>query len=237
METFFSQNITDDLIILDNLESRHCIKVLRKVVGDHINIVDGKGNLYKGKIISTDKNNCKVQITNILNKYGDKGYYIHIGIACIKNHDRLEWFVEKSVEIGVDEISFLHCDRSIKKTIKNNRISNVAITAIKQSGKAKLPIINDLVNFKDFTENCKSHNKFICHLYNKDKKNIFFYKENMKKNKDNCILIGPEGDFTISEIKLAEKYNFKSITIGDSCLRTETAGVVACHLLNLVNTL
>jgi 16S rRNA (uracil1498-N3)-methyltransferase len=237
METFFSQNIKDDLIILDNLESRHCIKVLRKVVGDHINVVDGKGNLYKGKIISTEKNNCKVHITNILTKYGDKGYYIHIGIACIKNHDRLQWFVEKSVEIGVDEISFLYCDRSIKKTIKNNRISNVAITAMKQSGKARLPIINDLMNFKDFTENCKNQNKFICHLYKNDNKNIFSYKEKIKKNKNSCILIGPEGDFTISEIKLAEKYNFKSITLGDSCLRTETAGIVACNLLNLLNTL
>ena len=106
MEFFFSENIDNNNIILDSMEFRHCIKVMRNNIGDFINIVDGKGTLYEGEIMLIDKGTCQVKIKNIIQNYCEKKYYIHIGISPIKNHDRLEWFVEKSIEIGVDEISF-----------------------------------------------------------------------------------------------------------------------------------
>ena len=110
MEFFFSEHIDNNIITLESMEFRHCIKVMRNNVGDFINIVDGKGTLFKGKIVSIDRGSCQIKIENIIKNYCKKKYYIHIAISPIKNHDRLEWFVEKSVEIGVDEISFVSCN-------------------------------------------------------------------------------------------------------------------------------
>ena len=236
MELFYSNNINENLIILDSVESKHCIKVLRKSIGDTVNIVDGKGTLYKGTIESDNSKECHIEISDIIRNYDKRDNYIHIAISPIKNNSRIEWFVEKAVEIGIDEITFINCDRTLRHTIKMERILKTSISAMKQTLKATLPKINDIYSFDDFIKTNTESNKFICHLEDDNRSEIFNFKEQLHKNKDTCILIGPEGDFSKDEILKAKKTNFNPITLGDSRLRTETAGIVACHLLNIINT-
>ena len=237
MEFFFSKNIGKDLITLESTEFRHCIKVMRNNIGDLINVIDGEGALFEGKIISINKGNCQIEIQNITKNYSEKPYYTHIAISPIKNHDRLEWFVEKSIEIGVDEVSFINCSRTLRKKIKIDRLYRTAITALKQTLKAKLPIINQPIDINDFIKNCNNKNKFICHLENEDRKSLFSFKKDIKKHPNICILIGPEGDFTLDEIILSENFGFNSVTLGDSRLRTETAGVVSCNIVSIIQSL
>ena len=229
---FFSDIIEGNIITLDKAESNHCIKVLRKLNGDKINVVDGTGKLYVGKIINDDKFQCQVEIEEIIEKNKDKENYIHVAISPTKNHDRIDWFIEKAVEIGVDEISFIKCERTLRKKIKINRLTRIAITAIKQSLKAQLPKLNDIVTFNEFLNKNQNNIGYICHLEEGNRTNLFSLG---LKEKKNFILIGPEGDFSSNEIKLARSNNIRSISLGESRLRTETAGVVACHLLNLKN--
>ena len=237
MELFFSNNIKDNHIILNNIESKHCIKVLRKSSGDIVNVVDGKGTLYKGIIESDSSKECHIQIQDIYKNYNKRDYYIHIAISPIKNNNRIEWFVEKAIEFGVDEISFIACNRTLRKAIKIDRIIKTAISAMKQTLKANLPKINDVCSLDNFIKNNKETNKFICHLEDDSRYDLFKYKSEIKNDKNTCILIGPEGDFTSNEIIFAEKNKFISIDLGKSRLRTETAGIASCHLLNIINNL
>ena len=236
MDFFFSNDINNQTIILDNYESRHCIKVMRHKVGDLIKIVDGLGNLYSGNLVSFNKNSCAIQINDKTENYKKRNQHIHIGISPIKNQDRLEWFIEKSVEIGIDEITLIDCDRTLRKKIKIDRLNKIAITAMKQSLKAYIPKINDVISVNDFIMYNQNSSKFICHLDNDDRRDVFYYKDDIKKYKNVSILIGPEGDFSASEIELAVDNDFLCVTLGNSRLRTETAGIVACHLFNLMNS-
>ena len=236
MDFFFSNDINNQTIILDNYESRHCIKVMRHKVGDLIKIVDGLGNLYSGNLVSFNKNSCAIQINDKTENYKKRNQHIHIGISPIKNQDRLEWFIEKSVEIGIDEITLIDCDRTLRKKIKIDRLNKIAITAMKQSLKAYIPKINDVISVNDFIMYNQNSSKFICHLDNDDRRDVFYYKDDIKKYKNVSILIGPEGDFSASEIGLAVDNDFLCVTLGNSRLRTETAGIVACHLFNLMNS-
>jgi len=236
MDFFFSNDINNQTIILDNYESRHCIKVMRHKIGDLIKIVDGLGNLYSGNLVSFNKNSCAIQINDKTENYKKRNQHIHIGISPIKNQDRLEWFIEKSVEIGIDEITLIDCDRTLRKKIKIDRLNKIAITAMKQSLKAYIPKINDVTSVNDFIMYNQNSSKFICHLDNDDRKDVLYYKDDIKKYKNVSILIGPEGDFSASEIELAVDNSFLCVTLGNSRLRTETAGIVACHLFNLMNS-
>ena len=227
---FYSNNISSDIIILDKVESNHCINVLRYFKGDNIYVVDGIGNLYSGEIINADKNKCYVLIKKVKKKYRNRDYYIHIAISPTKNHDRIDWFIEKAVEIGVDEISFITCERTYRKKIRIDRLHRIAITAMKQSLKAYAPKINNLVLFDYFINNNKDSIGYICHLEKGAKNKVFSH--NLIDSKS-YILIGPEGDFSNNEIELAIKNDISPISLGESRLRTETAGIVACHLLNL----
>ena len=153
----------------------------------------------------------------------------------LKNHRRIEWFIEKSVEIGIDEISFIECSRTIRKKININRLNRTAISAMKQSLSAKIPKINSTVSINEFLENNSSSNKFICHLQKGSSKTIFDYKQQYKLDCSSSIMIGPEGDFTMNEINFAKKNKFSILSLGQKRLRTETAGFIACHLLNIIN--
>ena len=235
MEFFFSENINKNLITLESMEFLHCIKVMRNNIGDSVNVIDGKGTLFEGEIISINKGNCQIEIKNRIKNHSVRKHYTHIAISPIKNHDRLEWFVEKSVEIGVEEISFICCSRTLRKKIKLERVHKRAIAAIKQTLKAKLPIINAPIDIKDFIEESNSRNNFICHLENDKRKTLFSFKKDILKHAESCILIGPEGDFTLDEIALCENRGFHSVTLGDSRLRTETAGIVGCNIINMIH--
>jgi 16S rRNA (uracil1498-N3)-methyltransferase len=235
MDFFFSNNINNGIIILDAHEAKHCMKVMRHKVGDLIKTVDGLGNLYTGNIKSFDRNRCTIQINDTIENYNKRNQHIHIGISPIKNQDRLEWFIEKSVEIGIDEITLIDCDRTLRKKIKIDRLNKIAITAMKQSLKAYIPKINDVISVNDFIMYNQNSSKFICHLDNDERRDVLYYKDDIKKSKNVSILIGPEGDFSASEIELAVDNSFLCVTLGNSRLRTETAGIVACHLFNLMN--
>ena len=229
---FYSTQIYEDNIILPEDEAHHALKVLRKHKGDKIVVVDGNGGWFECVIVSEKIQNCRLLIEDKQEKFGLQEHYIHIGIAPPKSHDRVEWFVEKAVEIGVQEISFILTDQSERKNIKLERILKRTIASMKQSLKAYLPKINDIIPIKDFMINCSNKKKFIGYVEDDQNSHLF---QTANSNNDYCILIGPEGGFTSSEFKTAEEFGFKSVSLGKSRLRTETAGLAACHILNLVN--
>ena len=229
---YYSTQIYDDFIILPEDEALHLLTVLSKKIGDIILVVDGKGGLYKTCIESENIQSCRLNIISVNKKFGHRNYYIHIGIAPPKSHDRVEWFVEKAVEIGVHEISFFLANHSERKHIKLDRIKKRALSSMKQSLQAFLPIINDIVPLKDVMKDCSNDEKFIGYLNEGNSNNLI---QSATPNKDYCILIGPEGDFSSSEINESQDFGFKPVSLGDNRLRTETAGLAACHILNLLN--
>ncbi len=230
---FYSTQIFEDFLILPEDEAHHAIKVLRKKIGDKITVVDGKGGEYESIFENVIALNCKLKIINRKNNIGELlKHSIHIGISPPKSHDRLEWFIEKSVELGIQEISFILTDNSERKNVKLNRILKRTISSMKQSLKALIPKINDIIPVKEFMENCINSEKFIAQLG--EEENCHLIKLAPAQS-DYCILIGPEGDFSSSEIKKSQKFGFLPVTLGNNRLRTETAGVAACHILNLVN--
>ena len=231
MQLFFSQQIKNDICFLDEIESKHCIKVLRLSEGSEINIIDGIGNIYIGIIKNPNPKACSLRIKS--KKHIEKiKPYIHIAIAPTKNNDRFEWFLEKATEIGIDEITPLLCDHSERKLIKKERLEKVILSAAKQSIKAYLPKLNELIPLKTFIQSADTQQKFIAHCEETKKD---FLKDKYESENNVIILIGPEGDFSNSEIEAAIENNFIPISLGDSRLRTETAGIVACHTINLLN--
>jgi 16S rRNA (uracil1498-N3)-methyltransferase len=229
MIIFFAGEIQDNRALLLGDEARHCSKVLRKRVGDNVMFTDGKGFFYKGQIVNADKNNCEISILE-KEKAEELPYKLSIAISPVKNPARFEWFVEKAVEIGIDSIIPLICKRTEKKNIKTARIENIIISASKQSLKAKFPVLKQPVAFNDFLESINPRNTFLAHL---DKDAVYLGK--IASHGDEIVLlIGPEGDFTTEEISKALGIGIRTVTLGSTRLRTETAGVVVCQLINTV---
>ncbi|MCK4699459.1 MAG: 16S rRNA (uracil(1498)-N(3))-methyltransferase [Bacteroidales bacterium] len=232
MHTFYTPGIHGKIHRLDKQESQHCINVLRLQEDDKIILVDGKGGYYKAKIKTGDPHKCTIDIISSKHEFGKKNFRLHIAIAPTKNISRLEWFLEKATEIGIDEITPLLCERSERKTIRNERLDKVIVSAMKQSDRAYKPKLNRITKFSEFVSVKHSFNKFIAYC---DKKSNPELKELVTKGDDILILIGPEGDFSSEEVNQATKNGFHSIQMGTSRLRTETAGIVACHTVNLIN--
>lgn len=233
MQIFYSPGIEGDSYTLDEKESRHCIRVLRMRKGDSVRLIDGKGNLYEGIISDPDQNKCGITITGIIRGFEKKDYIIHIAISPIKNPERFEWFIEKSVEIGIDEITPLICHNTEKQNLKTERINNVIISAMKQSLKGLKSRLNEKFLISDFIARPFKGVKMIaCCSQNIERKNI---SEVYGRNQDALILIGPEGDFTEEEVKMAVAGGFIPVHLGRSRLRTETAGVAACYSVYFMN--
>jgi 16S rRNA (uracil1498-N3)-methyltransferase len=232
MHLFYTPDLQGLNYTLDETESKHCIRVLRLSVNDNIQLIDGKGGFYIAKIIDPNPKKCKVEIIKSQQEFGKRNHYLHIAIAPTKNMDRLEWFVEKATEIGIDEITLLLCEHSERKVVKTDRLEKIAVAAMKQSLKAYKPIINELTAIKDLLKRNFDGMRFIAHCED-NQKNLL--KTAYVKGKNTLILIGPEGDFSIEEIKLAKENQFTEISLGNSRLRTETAGIIACHAINLLN--
>ena len=230
MNLFYTPDISGDYHVLEEQESKHVVKVLRLKIGDAINMVDGKGSLYEGVIVKITSHECHVRITNKISEYGKRDYYLHIAVAPTKNIDRIEWFVEKATEIGIDEITPILCEHSERKVIKTDRFEKIMISAIKQSGKAYLPKLNNIITFKELISTSFSEGKFIAHCYEQEKTPLI----KAITDNSNLIVIGPEGDFSEKEIKDAITHNFKPVSLGNSRLRTETAALVACHTISLI---
>ncbi|WKK87849.1 16S rRNA (uracil(1498)-N(3))-methyltransferase [Marivirga arenosa] len=229
MQLFYQPHLPE-IQHLDLDESKHCIKVLRMKSGDEINLIDGKGTFYKAKITNENHKQCEFEIIST-EKEADFNFHRHIAIAPTKNIDRIEWLVEKATEFGIDEISFFQSFHSERKVIKIDRLEKKVISAMKQSIKAKKPIINEIDSLQNIISNAKEANKFIAYV---DFQNTTYLKNELKNNRDSIILIGPEGDFTEEEVELSEKKGFKKVSLGKSRLRTETAALAAVHLMNLI---
>ncbi len=228
---FYTPNIETDLHLSED-ESQHAIKVLRLETGDKIELVDGKGTFYEAEISFPHHKHCEVNILNKIENYNPFPVHVHIAIAPTKNMDRLEWFAEKVTEIGVSEISLLLCDHSERKVVKTDRIEKILVSAMKQSKKAYLPKINEMISFKEFVKKNSGDGCYIAHCYEQDKRIL---SSEYKAGKNAIVLIGPEGDFSEEEVAMALKSGYVPVSLGNSRLRTETAGIVACHTIDLLN--
>ncbi len=232
MQLFYAPDIKNEKRhTLSESESKHAVRVLRLKENDTIKLVDGKGVFFEAKILSNNPKKCVVEILKTTQEENTKPY-LHIAIAPTKKNERNEWFVEKCTEIGINEITPILCANSERRNLKTERLIKTAVSAIKQSLKATLPKINEFKNFSDFLQESFTGNKFIAHCYAQNQKH---YKDSLVKGENNLILIGPEGDFSKEEVTFAIENGFEPISLGNSRLRTETAGIMACSTFNLLN--
>jgi len=227
---FFQPAVSEGVNHLTAEESYHAFRVLRLSVGDEIKITDGKGVIYQAQITSIDSKKCVFK-ANTHEKIPDKNFRIHIAIAPTKNADRIEWFVEKAVEIGIHEISFILCKNSERKVLNIERIEKIAVSAMKQSQQPWIPTLHPLQPLNDILKQ-QADQKFIGHV---DSSNPVHLKAIAKPNKSYLVLIGPEGDFSNEELNTALQAGFEKVSLGENRLRTETAGLTACQTLQFVN--
>ncbi len=234
MQLFYNTEITqkDKQFTFDKTESRHIVKVLRKKTGDHLFITNGKGELFIAELIIADDKKCSINIVSVDKKPKPWNYNLHIAIAPTKNIDRFEWFLEKATEIGIDEITPILCDHSERKVIKMDRLNRIIESAMKQSLKFQLPKLNTLTLFSEFITQKHDDNLYIAHCEDTDKQNL---KLALEPSQNALILIGPEGDFSNSEIITAIQNGASPISLGESRLRTETAGLTAVQTVSFIN--
>ena len=234
MQLFYTPDIqpTHPQYFLSEEESKHCVRVLRLTVGDNVQLIDGSGGLYTAEIKDAHPKRTILQITNVITGFNKRNHYLHIAIAPTKNIERLEWFLEKATEIGIDEISLIICQRSERKEAKVDRLNKIIISAIKQSLKAYHPILNEPEPLSKLLARTIDAQKYIAHCDEGDKITL---KKDINLNGKYLILIGPEGDFSPKEIEDALQNGFKAITLGQSRLRTETAALEACFEANFLN--
>ena len=224
-------------------EATHALRVLRLKAGDEIYLMDGEGAFYRAEVSLATNKRCIYEIQETMPQQRAWQGHIHLAIAPTKMMDRIEWMTEKATEIGFDEISFLNCKFSERKTLRADRIEKIVVSAVKQSHKAWKPVVNDLVSFKDFITTPRNGRKFICHCYEEVEKKDFFSELQKRdlaahpEDTDVTVLVGPEGDFSIDEVRLALENGYESVSLGTSRLRTETAGLVAVHMAYLNNRL
>lgn len=230
MELFYSADIDGDLVRLDQDESGHCVRVLRHRTGDEVSVIDGRGNLYTCRLLDADPRSATARIESRTPGFGTHPYNLCIAVCPTKNTDRIEWFAEKATEIGVDTIAPVIGDHSERKVFKTDRIKRLVLSAAKQSLKGAVPEVLNPVSVKDFIESSDNEAlKLICYCFEGDCERISI-KEELLKNRDNknvVVLIGPEGDFSESEVKMALERGWKPVHLGNSRLRTETAALTA----------
>ena len=231
---FYTESVSsiNNIIVINEENSRHIVQVLRMAEGRQINITDGLGIICTAEILEAHKKKCTVKILETL-KQTEPAKKVCIAISPVKNSSRFEWFLEKATEIGVTEIVPLTCERTEKQYLKHDRLRGILISAMLQSQQVWLPVLCEPVFFEKFVEENKSNNKFIAHC---DQQNKVSFKEitgqlsNQLIN-HSTILVGPEGDFTTNEIAIALQNNFTPVALGNTRLRTETAALVAATLL------
>lgn len=233
MQLFYTPDITDSPIYyLSEEESKHCIRVLRLELGDHVQLIDGRGGLYEAEIIDAHPKKVALKLLSRQTEYAKRNHYLHIAVAPTKNIERLEWFLEKATEIGIDEISLINCQRSERKEAKAERLNKIITAAMKQSLKAYHPVLNDITPFQKLISQPFDGQKYIAHCEPGEKLEL---SKAIKSNGRYLILIGPEGDFAPKEIEDALQNGFEPITLGNSRLRTETAALEACFEINFLN--
>lgn len=233
MQLFHFPNIasTVKFFSFNKEESKHIVKVLRKKEGDDLKVTNGTGDLFTTKIRSASPSKCEVEVISVESSPKTHDYYLHIATAPTKSNDRTEWFLEKATEIGTDEFSFLNCLNSERRVIKEERFEKVVVSAMKQSFQFYMPKVNSLTDFSSFVKNAKQEQKFIAHCYDLPKMNLWDAIDVTQK--DIIILIGPEGDFSESEVQIAIDHGFTPVSLSPNRLRTETASLVATHQVAL----
>lgn len=229
MQLFYSQNLTpnDTQFSFTKQESRHIAKVLRKQIGDTLHLTNGKGEVFTATLQSNDPKHCVVHIINVEQKK-PLPYSLHLAISPTKLNDRFEWFLEKATEIGITQITPILCHHSERKVIKPERYQKIILSAGKQSLKYHFPVLHPMCSLKDFLEKQEDvpHQKLIAHCQDLERKSL---KSQIKPKGNHIILVGPEGDFSATEITLATSMGYTGVSLGENRLRTETAAIVACH--------
>ncbi|MDO4737100.1 MAG: 16S rRNA (uracil(1498)-N(3))-methyltransferase [Bacteroidales bacterium] len=241
---FFYVPDASDVKELPEEEAQHAVRVLRMAMGDEMMLMDGQGTFYRAVVTEATKKRCFYKIEEVLPQERQWTPRLHLAMAPTKNMDRTEWFAEKATEIGFDELTFLKCRWSERMVVKTERIEKILVSAMKQSHKAWKPVLNEMVDFKTFLQEIEEREKesgtvmqkFICHCYEEEGlgKKVAL-KDAVRRGEDVLVMVGPEGDFSIDELKMAEAKGFQSVTLGKSRLRTETAALVAVHIINLIN--
>jgi 16S rRNA (uracil1498-N3)-methyltransferase len=233
MQLFYNPSIseTEKSFVFDKEESKHIIKVLRKKESDILFVTNGLGYLFKTEIALASDSKCTVNILSFEKQEPSK-YHLHLAVAPTKMNERYEWFLEKATEIGIQEITPIICEHSERKVIKIDRFQKIIESAMKQSLHYFIPKLNEPITYKEFLKKDYSGQKFIAHCEETDKKS---FKKELKTKEDVLILIGPEGDFSVKEIQMALDNKYIPVSLGETRLRTETAAIVACHSVVLLN--
>ena len=215
-------------------EAMHALRVLRLKGGDEMFLMDGIGNYYRAQVTIAATHHCYYEILEQLPQEPQWKGRVQLGIAPTKMLDRIEWMMEKATEVGVDEVSFLNCQFSERRLIKTTRLEKIVVSAVKQSHKAWKPVLNEMVSFKTFINQPREGRKYIAHCYEEVPRTYLF--DELRKTSDSedvTVLIGPEGDFSIEEVKMAMEAGWQSVHLGKSRLRTETAGLSAVMMMQL----
>ena len=231
---FFYVPDADQQNELPSDEAMHAMRVLRLKGGDEIFLMDGVGNFYRAQVTIAATHHCYYEILETLPQEPQWKGHFHLAVAPTKMIDRMEWMVEKATEVGVDEISFLDCAFSERRVVKNARMDKIIVSAVKQSHKAWKPVLNEMTAFKRFIEQSRSGLKYIAHCYDEIPRTNLF--DELRKHADESeitVMIGPEGDFSIEEVKQAIDKGYQSVNLGTSRLRTETAGLSAVMMMQL----
>ena len=255
MHLFLTDTTQGPYATLPPDESKHCIRVLRMQPGDELYVTSGDGTMCRARIVDPDPAACQVEIIERLPDYGARPFKLHMAVAPTKNNARMEWFVEKAVEIGVDRITPVICDHSERGALKTDRLERIALSAMKQSLQARLPRIDPPVNLADFLQNLNSQfsilnsqfptlnshihtfthshiQKYVCHCIGDDRHTLH---QLYTPGTDALVLIGPEGDFSPDELSRCLTLGFQPVTLGNNRLRTETAALYALTALNFMN--
>lgn len=232
MHLFYTPDIATTLELPQD-EAAHALRVLRLTEGAEVLLTDGKGSFYRAEIDIISGKRCYMRIVETITPEPMWKGHLHLAMAPTKNMDRIEWFAEKATEIGFDELTFLDCRFSERKVVKTERVEKILVSAMKQSLKPTLPILNGMTPFDKFINYRFGGKKFIAHCYDGDKLPLM---QALQCGEDALVLIGPEGDFSPEEVQKAIANGFHPITLGRSRLRTETAALVAVHTMNLVNS-
>lgn len=215
-------------------EAMHAMRVLRLKGGDELFLMDGVGNFYRAQVTIAATHHCYYEILEVLPQERQWKGRFHLAIAPTKMMDRIEWMVEKATEVGVDEISFLNCAFSERRVVKNPRIEKIIVSAMKQSHKAWKPVLNEMSTFAHFIEQPRAGVKYIAHCYDEiPRVNLFDELRKTPDETEMTVLIGPEGDFSIDEVRQAVDHGYQSVSLGTSRLRTETAGLAAVMMMQL----
>ena len=231
MHLFYTPDIATTLELPQD-EAAHAIRVLRLTEGAEVMLTDGKGSFYRAGIDMVSGKRCYVRIVETTTPEPMWRGHLHLAMAPTKNMDRIEWFAEKATEIGFNELTFLDCRFSERKVVKTERVEKILVSAMKQSLKPTLPILNGMTPFDKFVSQPFEGQKFIAHCYEGDKEALM---QALNPGGNALVLIGPEGDFSPEEVQKALAHGFRPITLGKSRLRTETAALVAVHMMNIVN--